>query len=605
LPDVLNTYRLILSLLDRREKRRLGLLLVLIMVTGLLETAGVAAILPLLSVLSDPGLVETNRILARLYATLGFTSIVSFQFFLGFATFVTVVAGLAFRALTTYGIIRFTRTRSYLLSRRMLQNYLHQPYAWFLSKHSSQLSTVVLTEVENMISRVMMPAMKLLPALVTALMIAGLVLLMEPVVAFGVVVVIGGSFWMIYMALRRALRRFGVMRKDANSARFRVVQEATGGIKELKLMGLEPGFLQRFEVEARRMARAESMVSLTAQMPRIVIEGLAFGTILLVILFLLIRGGGDIAATLPAIGLIALASMRLMPAMQLIYQHIASVRANDKLLESVHQELTEIRSSVFAARAEAEKLPPLPLREKLELREVSYAYPTADRQALDRLSMTIRANSRVGIVGSTGAGKTTVVDIILGLLRPQSGALVVDGREITDDLLRPWQKSVGYVPQHIFLSDDTVAANVAFGIPAKAIDMQAVERAARIAALHDFVLEKLPQGYATPVGERGMRLSGGQRQRIGIARALYHDPDILVLDEATSALDNLTEQAVMEAVSNLAGAKTVVMIAHRLSTVRDCETIFLLEHGRLAAQGTYDELVQTNVQFRRMVGGMT
>jgi ATP-binding cassette, subfamily B, bacterial PglK len=605
LPDVLNTYRLILSLLDRREKRRLGLLLVLIMVTGLLETAGVAAILPLLSVLSDPGIVETNRTLSRLYGTLGFTSVTSFQIFLGVATFLTVVVGLGFRAMTTYGIIRFTRTRSHLLSRRMLQNYLHQPYAWFLSKHSSQLSTVVLTEVENMITKVMMPAMKLLPALVTALMIAGLVLLMEPVVAFGVVVVIGGSFWMIYMALRRALRRFGVMRKDANSARFRVVQEATGGIKELKLMGLEPGFLQRFEVEARRMARAEGMVSLLAQMPRIVIEGLAFGTILLVILFLLIRGGGDIAATLPAIGLISLASMRLMPAMQLIYQHIASVRANDKLLESVHQELTQIRSSVFAARAEAEKLPPLPLREKLELREVSYAYPTADRQALDRLSMTVRANSRVGIVGSTGAGKTTVVDIILGLLRPQSGALVVDGREITNDLLRPWQKSVGYVPQHIFLSDDTVAANVAFGAPAKAIDMQAVERAARIAALHDFVLEQLPQGYATPVGERGVRLSGGQRQRVGIARALYHDPDILIMDEATSALDNLTEQAVMEAVNNLAGAKTVVMIAHRLSTVRDCDTIVLLEHGRLAAQGTYDELVQNNVQFRRMVGGMT
>jgi ATP-binding cassette, subfamily B, bacterial PglK len=602
---VLKTYRLILSLLDRREKRRLAALLVLIVVTGLLETAGVASILPFLAVIADPEIIESNRVLSRIYQMIGFTSVADFQIFVGIMAFLMVVTGLAFRALTTYGIIRFTRMRSYLLSRRMLQNYLHQPYAWFLSRHSSQLSTGVLSEVENMISKVMMPAMQLLPALVTAVMITGLILVMEPVVALTVVVVIGGAFLMIYALLRNALQRFGIMRKNANLARFRIVQEATGGLKELKLMGLEGSFLQRFEGEARRMARAQSATSLLSQMPHIVLEGLAFGTILLVVLVLLLRGGGDLTAVLPTIGFVAMASTRLLPKMRAIYQHIASIRSNDKILESVHEDLTRLRATDLAARAEAEKLPPRPLREKLELRAVSYAYPAADRPALDALSLTIPANGRIGIVGATGAGKTTVVDIILGLLRPTSGALIVDGQEITDDLVRAWQKSVGYVPQHIFLSDDTVAANVAFGIPEKKIDMAAVERAARIAALHDFVLEQLPEGYATPVGERGVRLSGGQRQRIGIARALYHDPDILIMDEATSALDNLTEQAVMEAVNNLAGAKTVLMIAHRLTTVRNCDVIFLLEHGRLAAQGSYDDLVANNLQFRRMASGMT
>jgi ATP-binding cassette, subfamily B, bacterial PglK len=598
-----SVYRKILSLLDKREKKRLALLLILIVVTGLLETAGVAAILPLLSVISDPEIIETNSQLSWAYRTFGFTSTLGFQIALGFLTFLTVILGLGARALTLYGITRFTRTRSYLLSRQMLQNYLHQPYAWFLSRHTSQLSTGVLAEVEMMVSSVMMPAMKLLPAIITAAMIATLVFLMEPVVAVGVIVLIGGSYWLIYMGLRGMLRRFGKMRKEANRARFRVVQESTGGIKEMKLMGLEASFLQRFEVEARRMARAQSATALLSQLPRIVLEGLAFGTILLIILYLLLTREGDMASVLPTIGLIAVASMRLFPAMQTIFQNVASVRANQHVLETVHEDLMRMDATMFAARKAADKLPALPLTDRLELRSVSFSYPNAERQALDDLTLTIPANTTVGIVGSTGAGKTTVVDILLGLLIPDSGALIVDGQEITEDLLRAWQKSVGYVPQHIFLTDSTVAANVAFGVPEKQIDMAAVERAARIAALHDFVLEQLPQGYETEVGERGVRLSGGQRQRIGIARALYHNPDILIMDEATSALDNLTEQAVMEAVHNLAGAKTVVMIAHRLTTVAPCDTIFLMEQGKLVAQGSYHDLIDSNQSFRRMAGG--
>lgn len=241
------------------------------------------------------------------------------------------------------------------------------------------------------------------------------------------------------------------------------------------------------------------------------------------------------------------------------------------------------------------------LTKNLEIQEVTYAYPGADTTALNALSMTVPAHSKVGIVGSTGSGKTTMVDLILGLLRPQDGTVAVDGLKLTDNLVRTWQRSIGYVPQQIFLSDDTVAGNIAFGLRAKAIDMDAVERAARIAQLHDFVVSELPQGYETLVGERGVRLSGGQRQRIGIARALYRDPDVLVFDEATSALDTITELAVMEALQNLTGKRTTILIAHRLSTVRSCDCIYLLEHGKLLAHGTYDELVKKDSQFRAMV----
>ena len=242
----------------------------------------------------------------------------------------------------------------------------------------------------------------------------------------------------------------------------------------------------------------------------------------------------------------------------------------------------------------------LPLRNSLELRHVTYTYPQAARPALVGLSLTIPAKATVGFVGATGAGKTTVMDIILGLLEPQQGEVRVDGIPLNGENVRGWQRAIGYVPQHIFLVDDTVAGNIAFGVRPHKVDMLAVERAARYAELHDFVTGELPQGYRTMIGERGMRLSGGQRQRIGIARALYHDPEVLLLDEATSALDNVTERAIMGALHNLANVKTIVLIAHRLSTVRTCHRIFLLEHGRLKAVGTYDELLTNDPRFREL-----
>jgi ABC-type multidrug transport system fused ATPase/permease subunit len=271
-------------------------------------------------------------------------------------------------------------------------------------------------------------------------------------------------------------------------------------------------------------------------------------------------------------------------------------------LNKLHEDFVATAAGRAIPSVPGESAPALRLTEQIELEDVHYAYPRAERPAARGVTLTIPARSTVGLVGGTGAGKTTTVDIMLGLLVPDRGTLSVDGIPITADNLRAWQRSIGYVPQQIFLSDDTVAANIAFGLKAEDIDQAAVERAARVAELHDFVLRELPDGYATKVGERGVRLSGGQRQRIGIARALYHDPDVLILDEATSALDNLTERAVMDAVHNLGRAKTIVMIAHRLSTVRECDTIFMLEGGRVVAEGSYDDLIETNRQFRALAG---
>jgi ABC-type multidrug transport system fused ATPase/permease subunit len=290
--------------------------------------------------------------------------------------------------------------------------------------------------------------------------------------------------------------------------------------------------------------------------------------------------------------------MRLMPALQQIYASLTKIGLGRPGLDALYADLIE--SGDAKPQQVANDPAPLHLRSRLELRNIRYTYPKARAAALIDVSLTIQARTTVGFVGATGAGKTTVVDVILGLLEADQGEVLVDGVAVSQENVRAWQRSIGYVPQHIFLTDDTVTANIAFGVPPQKVDVKAVERAAQFAELHDFVTQELPRGYETFVGERGIRLSGGQRQRVGIARALYHDPDVLVMDEATSALDNLTERAVMDAIHNLARRKTIILIAHRLSTVRSCDRIFLMERGRIKASGAYDELLRVDEGFRRM-----
>jgi len=343
---------------------------------------------------------------------------------------------------------------------------------------------------------------------------------------------------------------------------------------------------------------------MVSQLPAFAMQALVFGGIMAVLLYFMAEGGG-VQTALPMISLYTLAGYRLMPALQAAYGGLSSMRSNQAVLDAVHGELcTPAHDGDRRDGLPPGPVPeaPLGLSDGLRLIGLSYRYPASDRAALNGINLKIRARTRVGLVGPTGSGKTTLVDLILGLLKPEAGALVVDGKPISGRTIRAWQLGVGYVPQQIFLADDSIRANIAFGIPSERIDQAAVERAARTANLHAFVSTELKDGYATLVGERGIRLSGGQRQRIGIARALYRDPDVLIFDEATAALDNLTEHAVMDAVHALASRKTIILIAHRLSTVRDCDKIFYLQQGRVAAAGTYDELLAESPEFRRLAG---
>ncbi len=588
----------LLGLLLPGERRNFYILVVVTTISALLEATSIASILPLLSVLADPALIETNEYLALGYRITQADSISQFQFYLAIGAFVMVVMGLLLKTMMTYAITRFSAMREYSISSRLLQGYLHQPYEWHLSHHSAELSRSVLSEVNGMVAQTLQPLLRLISSASLVLFLVLLLFLAEPIVAIVVACVLSVAYLGIYTSVRNYLTRLGKRRFKANAERYRMTQEALEGVKYVKLRSIEDVYIRRFNTPARIMAQATAMVQVLRDMPRYILEIIAFGGMLIFIMLNLAGESRALTQMIPTLGLVAFAGMRLLPALQVVFSMLASLRSGKPVVQSIAQDLRDVHSG---DRGPGKTEPtPLPLTKHLRLEGLEYGYPHSDQAALNGLDMHVPAHTTVGIVGGTGAGKTTAIDLILGLLNPTGGRILIDDVEITGQNRRSWQRALGYVPQTIFLTDDSVAANIAFGLPPEDIDRDRLTTAAKAASLHDFVVSELPDGYETPLGERGARLSGGQRQRIGIARALYFDPEVLVFDEATSALDNITEREVMAAIENLSGQKTIIMIAHRLTTVKNCDRIFLLEHGRVSASGAFEELTQQSDTFREM-----
>jgi ATP-binding cassette, subfamily B, bacterial PglK len=617
---MIEVYRKVLSLFDARERRQFWLLTGFMVLVAFAEVLGISTVLVLLNVLAAPETIADSRVLAWAYERLGFETIFGFQVALSGAVFLAVLASLVIKALGTYAITRFSALRGYTISTRLLAAYLGRPYAWFLVHNSAEIGKTVLSEVDALVNRVVVPSLKLLSNMMIATAIIGFLVFVDPLISVLAAGFLGGSYALIYLKMRDRLRHSGEVMRRALGVRFRVANEATGGIKDIKLMGLEEKFLTRYAGAARLSARYLARIQLMGELPRFALEAITFATLLGMVLVLLLRSGGTIADIIPTLGIFAFSVMRLLPALQQTYFGLSSMRSGVPILEGIAAEYAPgpvpgtndgtgagpgAGAGAGAGAGTGRRGPePLRLERELELTGVRFRYDSAAGPALTGLDLAIPARTTVGIVGGTGAGKTTLVDLILGLLSPDEGEIRVDGTPVTPANLRAWQQTLGYVPQAIYLTDDTIAANIAFGVPPDQVDREAMERAARAAALHDFVVTELPQGYDTVAGERGVRLSGGQRQRIGIARALYRTPSLLIMDEATSALDNITERVVMEAVQNIRADTTIILIAHRLTTVKECDRIFLMDKGQVAAAGTYDELVEGSETFRKMATGI-
>lgn len=591
-------YRKVLGLLAPEERRKLYFLIVAMLGMGIIEVVGVSSIMPFMAVLSEPENITSNPAIFWCYNYFNFKSYNNFLFFIGIGVLVILVINNVFTIVINWMILRFCWLRNHMISQYLLQRYISMPYDYFLNKNTSDLKKNILSEVTVVVLGIIKPILMVIKSIIVTIFIFLLLFIMDPFLSIVVFFTIASMYWFLFRFVSRKLKKIGKRRAKDNRGRFLAVSELFDGIKMLIVFGRKEYFVNKFSVHSLSMSKNQALKSIITMMPKYIFEVITFGGILLIVLYFLYVGE-NMERVIPVLSLYAFAGYRLMPALQAIFTGVAEIRFTMPALDLLYNDLKSNRK-IESLIDERDIYDPVPVRSKISLSNIYYTYPGQENDLFSGLNLTIKANSTVGIVGATGSGKTTIIDILLGLLVPADGEYEIDGIKVDATNILQVRKNIGYVPQEIVLIDDTIRRNIAFGLPDESIDEDAVRRAAKKANLDTFVNSELPHDYDTVVGERGIRLSGGQRQRIGIARALYHSPDLLVFDEATSALDGITESAVMEAINKLSDRKTIIMIAHRLTTLKDCDVIYVLEYGKVVAQGTYDDLMQSCSFFQKM-----
>jgi ABC-type multidrug transport system fused ATPase/permease subunit len=589
----------ILSLLDKREQGKLAVVLFAMLVMGVIELVGIGSIGPFISVVSNPDIIHTNIYLDKAYAYFNFSSDSSFIVFLGIAVIAVLFFSNFFLACVNFIINYYAGKRRHSLAMRLFEKYLRQPYIFFLNTNTAELSRNILGDINTFVDRILVTSLNLISSAIICLAIIILLIIINPLLSLIVSIVIGASYFIIYSIARKFITKIGLERSVQNTLKYKCVNETFGGIKDIKILGKEQVFLNLFSGPSKKFAMNDVKNEIIGDVPKYIMETIAIGGILCVIIFM-VHGGSEMEEFLPVLTIYAFGAYRLLPSLQKIFRAVSNIRYHFKIIDNLSSDYNALPDGASLSGDDA---PRMRFEREIKLENIVFSYPNINKDIIKNQSLVIKSNTSVALVGSTGCGKTTFIDIILGLLEVQSGAIFVDGIAINDANRRNWQKNLGYVPQSIYLTDDTIRNNIAFGIDPRKIDDAAVVQAAKIANIHDFVADELSEGYNTIIGERGIRLSGGQRQRIGIARAVYHDPSVLILDEATSALDSLTETAIMDAIKNLSHKKTIVMIAHRITTVKGCDVIYLMEKGIIVDHGHYDDLFQRNDNFRKMAEG--
>ena len=579
----LSIARKIFDLLTPAERRSAVMLLGLMFIGMVLETLGVGLVIPAIALLTQSDFVRNYPMFQPALQALGNPS--QHSLIVG-GTLVLVGVYLIktlFLALLAWRQMRFAFSVQAQLSQRLFTLYLRQPYTFHLQRNSAQLIRNVINEVGVFTFNAILPGMLLLTESLVLLGLGSLLLVIEPLGALTVASVLGAAAWGFHLFTRGRIARWGEARLHHEGLRMQHLQQGLGGAKDVKLLGRETEFLDQYRVHNVESARAGQLQLTLTQLPRLWLELLAVSGLAILVISALAQNRA-LEAVLPALGLFAAAAFRLMPSVNRALGAVQSLRYGLPVIDILHTEFKLTTPEVAGTHSSV-----TPFRAVLELSQITFTYPGAAEPTLKDISLAIQRGESVGFIGTSGAGKSTLVDILLGLLTPDRGEVRMDGCDIQANL-RNWQDQIGYVPQSIFLTDDTLRRNVAFGLPNEQIDDASVWRAIQAAQLEAFVTSQ-PDGLETLVGERGIRLSGGQRQRIGIARALYHDPAVLILDEATSSLDIATEQDVMQAVRALQGSKTVLIVAHRLSTVGHCDRLYRLEQGRVVAEGTSAEML--------------
>lgn len=595
---MLDVIKEIFSLLSDEQRKKFYALQVLVILMAFTELLGIASIAPFMALVGDMSLLQKeDSIYSKLYNLSGISDPLDFLFFSGIGVLTALTISTIVSMFTTWRLSLYGSSVGIQLADRLYTHYMQQNWLFHASHSSAQLTKQVASESGRISNGIIQPLMQMNAKMVLAVFISISIIIYNPIVALAGLLMFSLGYLLMYKFVRKSLVLNGRRLSSVATNRFRLMNEGFGGIKDVLLLNRNRDFIDRFAIEGNIFARAQGLNAIISQIPRFFIELLAFGAMISLVLILIKTHHGDLGAVLPILAVYALACFKLLPALQQIYASVTTMKGNIAAFESVKEDLIESQEKFTYKK----NLSPscLRLTEGIRLQNIEFAYPNKSNKAVSNVSISIPVNTTIGIVGSSGSGKSTLIDIILGLLPPQKGKIYVDNTLITDDNKRGWQNLLGFVPQSIFLSEGSIAENVAFGIPADKIDYNHVLRAIDLAHLTELI-EELPEGIHTKVGERGVQLSGGQRQRIGIARALYNEADVLVFDEATSALDGITEKIIMDAIHDFSGQKTIIMIAHRLKTVKKCDTIYLMEKGKVIDHGTYQELVENNTKFREM-----
>ena len=586
-------------LLNAREKRNAGILFLLTWVGALLDVVGVGAIPAFVGVISMPDKLLEYDLVRKVYDALGMTSADDMVMWAALALIIVFVIKNLYLTFLAYIGARYNSGRRVSISNRLFRAYLRSPYTFHLQRNTAVLLRNTNSESGSVISGVLSPLLTLAQEVLTLVFVFVLLVLIEPLVTLAVFAVMGTITAVFYRATRSKVSAYAEEAQRHRKLSVQAVNQGLGGFKDARILGREKFFLESYKESTQFQAEADRYRSVIQALPKLFLETLSVAG-MLGVSALLVAQDRPLESIIPTLTLLGVAVVRLMPSFQKISMSVNSLQWGQKALDAVYGDLVDLDTQEAEIRARRQSSAPLGFEREIQFDRLSYQYPGQEGEALRDVSLAIPKGAAVGFIGPSGAGKTTIVDVLLGLLDPTEGRVLVDGQDIQGRMAR-WQRKIGYIPQSIYLTDDTIRGNVAFGMDDDEIDDAAVWAALGAAQLREMV-EGLPEGLDTVVGERGVRISGGQRQRVGIARALYHNPEVLVMDEATSALDNRTEQQFVEALESLQGSHTLIVIAHRLSTVRNCDRLFMLEGGQLVAEGTYDELLATSVAFQQMAG---
>ena len=584
--------------LNRRRRFQFGLLVGLMLVSALVEVVSLGAVLPFLGILVAPNRVLNHPLVGDILQDWGITSADQLVLPLTVAFIVVAVMAGAIRILLIWASTRLAFSTGADIGFELYRRALYQPYWVHASQNSSEVISSITNKTDAVVSSVLVPLLTLVSSTVLVTAIITVLIVIDPVMASVASVGFGVSYLLVTWASRRQLRRSSHFIAREQTQVHKALQEGLGGIRDVLLDGAQSVYCDVFRRADQTLRRAQGSIVFIGGSPRYAME--AMGMVLIAALaYAFSQQDGGISSALPVLGLLALGAQRLLPSLQQVYFAWSNIVGYQAPLADIIALLDQPLPEELLQPTTT----PLIIKDEIRLGAVRFRYTLDGPWVLDGLNLVITKGARVGFVGGTGSGKSTTLDLLMGLLIPTEGDFLVDGQPISGKRLTAWQRNIAHVPQNIYLADTTLAENIAFGVPVENIDMERVQRAARQAQIADFI-EKSPEGYQAYVGERGVRLSGGQRQRIGIARALYKQASVLVLDEATSALDNATEQSVMDAIGALNNDLTILLIAHRLTTVQKCDFIVELDHGRVVAQGTYEQLLELSPSFRRMASAI-